>query len=539
MTKVFTDQEPEEEKIPLSILKGEIGSFQVAVKHFGWVRLSAHAPGFKTRIREVRALPSNRPCRPGLEDPDYLRKTPGMYPDLLEDMLEDGSARVAGIWKSFWVDVEAEETLPTGDYPVELKIEVLEESFQETGEVVELCQNVHVTDCRLPRQTLMHTNWFHADCLADYYHVPAWSEDHWRIVENFICSAVDMGINMILTPLFTPPLDTEIGKYRTTVQLVDVFVENGTYRFDFQKLKRWTEMCLRCGVEYFEMSHLYSQWTTNNCPQIVATVDGTKKLLFGWDDVATDAPYREFLACFLPQLVEQLNAWGVVDRCRFHIKDEPHSDFRDTYQKEKAQVEPYIPGFKIMDALSHFDYVESGIIQHPVPIVDCKELDKFRKACEGDYWLYYCCGPEHTYTNRFFAQPSYRTRILGTQLYLENAQGFLHWGFNFYNSERSRKHINPFLVTDGYEAFPSGDAFIVYPGEDGKAQESIRYMLMRQAMYDLRALQLLEQKIGREKVEQIIQDGLENKVTLETYPRCNGYLPCLRERINREIERNL
>jgi hypothetical protein len=384
---------------------------------------------------------------------------------------------------------------------------------------------------------LLHTNWFHSDCLADYYHVPALSEEHWQIIENFAKAAREMGVTMLLTPLFTPPLDTEIGTYRTTVQLIDVTVENGQYTFGFDKLKRWVDMCHRCGIEYFEMSHLYSQWQTNNPPQIVATVDGEYKRIFGWDDIATDAPYREFLACFLPQLVEKLKEWGIADHCRFHIKDEPHVTFRETYKAEKAQVEPYIPGFKIMDAMSHFDYVESGVIKCPVPIVDCAELDKFREACKGDYWLYYCCGPEDTYTNRFFAQPSYRTRILGTQLYVENAQGFLHWGYNFYNSERSRKHINPFCVTDGYEAFPSGDAFIVYPGEDQKPQESIRYMLMRQAMYDLRAMQLLESKIGREAVEAIINEDVDSKLTLANYPRTNAYLPTLRDKINREIEK--
>ena len=56
-------------------------------------------------------------------------------------------------------------------------------------------------------------------------------------------------------------------------------------------------------------------------------------------------------------------------------------------------------------------------------------------------------------------------------------------------------------------------------------------------MYDLRAMQLLESKIGREKVEEIINEGLDTKLSLADYPRCNGYLPTLRDKINREIEK--
>jgi len=40
----------------------------------------------------------------------------------------------------------------------------------------------------LPKQKTQHTEWFHADCLADYYRVDVWSEEHWRIVENFIAT---------------------------------------------------------------------------------------------------------------------------------------------------------------------------------------------------------------------------------------------------------------------------------------------------------------------------------------------------------------
>ena len=64
------------------------------------------------------------------------------------------------------------------------------------------------------------------------------------------------------------------------------------------------------------------------------------------------------------------------------------------------------------------------------------------------------------------SMPSARTRILGTQLYKFGIEGFLHWGYNFYFAGRSRKFINPFMVTDAAGAFPSGDPFILYPSKD-------------------------------------------------------------------------
>lgn len=61
--------------------------------------------------------------------------------------------------------------------------------------------------------------------------------------------------------------------------------------------------------------------------------------------------------------------------------------------------------------------------------------------------------------------PSARNRILGALLYKYNAVGFLQWGYNFWYSQFSKHEIDPFTVTDAGKAFPSGDAFVVYPGE--------------------------------------------------------------------------
>ena len=57
--------------------------------------------------------------------------------------------------------------------------------------------------------------------------MPVFSEEHWEIIENYLHEYVKRGCNMILTPLFTPALDTAVGAERTTTQLLDVKVDNG------------------------------------------------------------------------------------------------------------------------------------------------------------------------------------------------------------------------------------------------------------------------------------------------------------------------
>ena len=112
--------------------------------------------------------------------------------------------------------------------------------------------------------------------------------------------------------------------------------------------------------------------------------------------------------------------------------------------------------------------------------------------------------------------PSLRTRILGMQLYLNNCIGFLQWGYNFYYSQLSKTKINPFLITDAGGAFPSGDAFIVYPGSEGPLL-SLRYEMLLNAFQDYSLLTLVETVKGRDFVVNLLKKyGFR---LFDTYPK--------------------
>ena len=117
-------------------------------------------------------------------------------------------------------------------------------------------------------------------------------------------------------------------------------------------------------------------------------------------------------------------------------------------------------------------------------------------------------------------------------------EDILHWGFNFYNNQFSKKAINPYEITDCEGSFPSGDAFLVYPGEGGRPEESIRLMAMNEALQDYRALKLLEAKIGKTAVIELLEEGLSEPVTFFEYPKSPEYLITLRRKINSILIRN-
>lgn len=554
LEKIFPDEpfHPQTAYTGASCLLNERFSFQTAYYWEGpltfhaRVVVSGSLAGAVT-VRQVGLAPSELPIFPD-GDNFLLRNTPGLYPDPLYPGTEDITL-LPGQWRSLWITVPAECSLPAGSY--ELTVSILGEDGTVLGSCGFQLERLNV---RLPEQTLIHTEWFHTDCIADWYKIPVFSEEYWELTFQYMEAAARYGVNMILTPLFTPPLDTEPGGERTTVQLIDVYRDENGYTFSFEKLERWLALCERCHIRYLEFSHLFTQWGAGHAPKIMAmegsplqkdgcstsrtgspsSEKGCLKQIFGWDtDVASDA-YREFLEAFLPCLMDFIRSHQLQERCYFHVSDEPNKEHIPAYLYAKSLLESQIDGLPIMDALSDYEFYEQGLVG--IPVCSNNHIEPFLAHKVPGLWTYYCCGQYREVANRFFCMPSQRNRILGIQLYKFQMQGFLQWGFNFWNTMLSRRSINPYCVTDAGCAFPSGDAFLVYPGEDGPVA-SLRAEVLMEGLQDMRALQLLEQLTDRESVLRMLEDGLETPVSFSKYPHEAAWLLSLREKCNREINR--
>lgn len=534
LEKIFPEGENATQELKLSSLIGETISFQVACYYDGtdnkFFQVKVTSP-IEDRIivREVVLAPSAFPCYRETDE-GYLRTAPGLFPDILRNLAESRTKLVAGQTRSIWIDVEVQNDCVPGTYPIH--IELVSEDGAEANSITTEVKIIGVT---LPELPIKHTEWFHGDCLADYYQTEACSEEHFEIMENFIETAAKRDINMILIPQFTPPLDTAVGGERTTIQLVDVYFEHGIYQFKFDKMKRFIDICLKHGIKYLEMSHLFTQWGAKAAPKIMATVDGTYQQIFGWDTPATGGKYEEFLKCYLVQLTSKLKEWGVKDITYFHLSDEPHMEHMESYQKARELVKPYLKDFQMIDALSDLRFYENELIEQPICSID--KIEAFLDHKVPQLWSYYCTSEYLKVSNRFMSMASYRNRMYGLQSYLSGVIGILHWGYNFYNTQYSFMKINPYVVTDCGCSFPSGDPFLVYPGKDRKPEESIRIMVLYEAMTDIRALRLLESMSSREYVLSLIYEELDTAITYKEYPKNSEYYLELREKINSEIER--
>lgn len=532
--KCFLDEniDGKEALSEISMLKNERLSFQLAYtadnidcspKASCELRIeSALSPYIKASV--IESVPVTMPAYPHYHDDNYLRTEPGLYPDLLIPF--DTSLPVNVPYnqlRAVLFTVENKDGLEPGVYIIKI-------SLVCGGSVSEAELKVTVIGAALPEQTLMHTQWFHNDCLATHYNVGIFSERHWEIIGNYMEAAVNCGVNMILTPVLTPPLDTCVGRYRPTVQLVDIERREGRYSFGYDKLDRYVRLALEKGIKFFEISHLFTQWGAAHAPKVMAETENGFERIFGWETDAGSDEYRFFIREFVSGLVAHLKTLGIDRQCAFHISDEPGISSLESYLRAKSTVADLLEGYKIFDALSDYAFYETGAVDCPIPASNA--IGPFLEHKIPNLWTYYCCGQSRDVSNRFLAMPGSRTRVLGSQLYKFDIRGFLQWGFNFWYSQFSLHPVNPLTDTCGDYFSPAGDAMSVYPASDGSAYYSLHAVHFYEALQDQRALSLLESRLGRDRVVGLIDDEAGEPLTFSLCPRGDGFVLGLREKVN-------
>jgi len=522
-----------------TVLKGEKFSYQIALQVKGNLKfdIKVEDASFKgdVKVYMVQNAIMDMPADIPSED-NFITLEPGLMPDILVPIEKEknimGIDNGAG---ALWIEVSIPKDIEAGKHLITLSMSAGNQYFGEHIEIKKIME-LQVIDAVIPKQTTKFTQWFHVDCIADVHNVPVYSEEHWALIDKYMAMASQMGINMILTPVITPPLDTGVGLTRPCTQLVKIEKLGDKFVFDFTLLDRWIDLCKKNGIEYYEIAHLFSQWGLKYAPNIKVLENGKEDYMFGWHTEANCKEYREFLMQFVPAVIKVFADRGLKDKLHFHLSDEPATDHLPAYKYAYDLVHPLLEGCPIMDALSHYEFYENGFID--IPVTGVYYIDRFLGKDVKNQWVYYCCSSFNGTSNRFLSMGSGRNRIMGLQIYKFGIHGFLHWGYNFYYSEHSKKKINPYITTSGDKCFPSGDPFSVYPcGED--VIPSLRAVVFRDALMDVEICRMLEAIIGREKVIEMIDEAAGEELTFSKFPRDNNFVPALMEKMKGIIKEHI
>jgi hypothetical protein len=179
LAKVFPDERPREllPSEPLTVYAGETASFQVA-----WRAPSTRDLGDLPRlVLRVDAGPASGVApAPGRSRPGAARRVRG-----------GGRA------------------LPAHERAGPRTVRVVV-STEDGVELFAAEAGLRVHAAVLPDVDVTIAHWLHADALADRYAVAPFGERHWELLDHHLASLRAMGGNTLLTPLWTPPLDTPL-----------------------------------------------------------------------------------------------------------------------------------------------------------------------------------------------------------------------------------------------------------------------------------------------------------------------------------------
>ncbi len=404
---------------------------------------------------------------------DILRPAPAMYPDpLLPIEKIDVSA---GDNQAIWISVPIATDVPPGDY-IATSTLTARRLGVETSATVPLTVRVYPATINTTRLnvTLWHQMWTH-----DNWPMPKrYSDGFFAVLNGYVKSMVAHRQNW--------------GWIETLDAIQFSRDKEGMLQADFTHFDKWMDTLLDGGLQMVEGQHFAfrTKGWRSDFGVTVYQPDGEK-----WTSkkLSPDSPEaREFYAAWFPQLQNHLEEKGWLDKYVQHVGDEPLDANVDSYTTAAALLKQYAPKLRIMEACQSQKMV--GTVDIWIPQLDHfhKGYDFFkeRKAAGDQVWFYTCMYPAGEYANRFLELPLIKTRLLHWINYRYGADGYLHWGYNFWTP-------HPWEDAADYRQaqLPGGDANIVYPDPDGPGViDSIRYEAMRDGIEDHELLSQLGEK---------------------------------------------
>jgi hypothetical protein len=463
---------------PVSNLRVEVGDL-VNNNH----RIAASLKAFVGYIRAGRSTPN--------PSNDRLLSASGYYPDCLQEIESIDMPSMSN--QPVWIGYAVPRDASAGTYSTTL---VFTGTTNGKPFIIKKQVTAKVYNVVLPEQTLKVTNWWFADKLSlmnNNEPVEPFSDRYWELLTVLAHSMRDHGQNIYLIPLYSQNPLSMFCKYELS----------GTkWSFDFTNFDKTVELFIReGGLKYIEGGHLGSR-LNGNWNDTEFGIQIPKSGLRSLDNDTT----RNFLSQFIPALYSHLEGKGWISMYLQHIVDEPIIENAQSYIRIAEFVKKRMPNVRLIEAV-HSHQLENSI-QIWVPQLNFYHRDysfyQERQAAGDETWFYTCLGPQGNYANRFLELPLVQTRILHWINYRYKATGYLHWGFNYWNSN-IKDNMSSFA---GGLLLPAGDSWIVYPAY-GKVYSSIRLEAMRDGIADYELLKLLEQK-SPEKANEVARAVVNN-----------------------------
>lgn len=484
-TRVYSgafSREPEVRRIGTVGLAGEYVSAQVAVTG-------------KDGIKALRGSLSELRSESGSTIPaSCVRVRYGAYVPVDETMnmtadplLETASVDVpANRAQPVWLTVAVPGDAAAGLYEAKFSLS----SAGGEGPVFDFALEVLPARLPEPPDWSFYLNiWQDPNGVARAHDVPAWSEEHWTLLERHAANFGEHGLKSIMTSLVHDPWKGQSGYTFDTMvewQYPGEWTagEAGKFTWDFSRFDRYVSLMMDAGVRDKIDMYALVMGPGGTLDAHIRYLD-TESGQYRTAQMQVGEPmWKEAWSAFLPVLREHLKQKGWFDVAVLGFDEKTPKVMKvifdyliETAPDFKVAMSGGFPGDERKwgdEIVYHIDDIRSPERWEAVrPMVERMHADPDRFVS-----FYTACWPH--FPNTFIFSSLRESRLMAWLAWKYGFDGYTRWAVNAYPEN---------VWEQPRYRWPSGDMFFVYPGPDGPL-DSMRWELLRQGIQDYEALRI-------------------------------------------------
>lgn len=354
--------------------------------------------------------------------------------------------------------------------------------------------------------------WQHLSSWARAYEVEYFSNEHFKIIDNYIKELAGLGqkvINLIISDY--PWAGQRCYQFEENASnlyefnIVKVSKDKcGNIKCDFSSFDRYIDICLKHGIsEEINIFGIIGNWDAFSFGNPIDDYHDPIRINY-YNEIDECYDYirsKDELVNYLSLVFNHLVDKGLWDKVKI-ISDEPNNIelFKKSVKLIESAVEGYTVNFKC--AIHDEDFFENfGESVQGISLNTCEAIKKNNKLSEirekvnkkgGRFTWYSCCFPEDL--NIFIKSDLIESRLKGWFTYYLDFDGFLRWAYAIWPT-------NPLKdVRYKYPRWNAGDMFFVYPGKNLKPITSVRWENLRFGIQDFNIFKEIENS-GVSKLE--------------------------------------
>lgn len=442
-----------------------------------------------------------------VEDDDHLFKADILLHDEVVHVEPERTQPV-------WIEVSVPEETNPGDYNGSIHI-YAHPMFEDEERICTLNFKLAVKDVSLPdlQDYKFHLDlWQHLSNIARKHEVPLWSDEHFKVIEEYVESLANLGQKAITVIVSEIPWSGQ-RSYKVKNYLSDLFEysmikvdkgNDGKFRYDFSVMERYINLCFQHGIDReIEVIGLTNIW--------VSPGEGYGNLAEDYPDAIRIRYFDHADNCFkymrsaneikqyIKVLEEYFNEKDWTDKVLI-AADEPGNV--ELHKKRLDILSEVAPSFRYKTAINQAEFISEfkDRTRDFVPSLRCtceewSLLEKLRRDIKGRLLWYVCCNPPHP--NTFICSPLLESRLIGILTAYMKFDGFLRWNYTVW-PEQPRERISY-----RYPGWAAGDTNFVYPAADGRPLLTLRYKNLKRGIEDFELIQIL--KDLHPKPEQVLR----------------------------------